>query len=114
MVSDKSPCILTPLRRQSHAENNKHRAIYLYPARARRFVRRGSQCGQTGPYLAPKVAAVNNETRTSCCRNPPFLSQQCSQFGFSLTVLTGKLSEVSETPATPRHHQTFYPSPIPA
>ena len=85
MVSDKSPCareLLTPLRRQSPAVNNKHRAIYLYPARARRFVRRGSLRGRAMALSRSQGQAAAGETRSLCCRNPVLVSRQRWRAGF--------------------------------
>ena len=90
MVSDKSPCareLLTPLRRQSHAVSNKHRAIYLYPARARRFVRRGSQRGRA-------MALSRSQGQAGPAR--PAVCAIATRFGVSTVLASGIFSDASD------------------
>ena len=99
MVSDKSPCareLLTPLRRQSPAVNNKHRAIYLYPARARRFVRRGSLRGRAMALSRSLGQAAAGETQFCTVATPLWCLDSPGEPDFSDISDAGAVRNVRE------------------
>ena len=100
-VSDKSPCareagVATSWR--VHANKRKHAPIYLYLARARRFVRTGQRLSPNKPLLMPNgQPAIGNADIFGPVQLVLEFPRR-SQDRFPLTGLTQAVSEVSDNP----------------